>query len=121
MAGMVSLSHLALPPGTDPQQLTRFLHVAHDDFLSRGLVNAALRPVVVDSWHRSLSSGLNPDSALPPVRLDEQHLAAIRATHPLASVMPVIRRLLVDSASEAGLLVAVSDAAGQLLWVEGQN
>ena len=33
--------------------------------------------------------------------------------------MPVIRRLLVDDAAEAGLLVAVSDAAGQLLWVEG--
>jgi hypothetical protein len=33
--------------------------------------------------------------------------------------MPVIRRLLVEGAADAGLLVAVSDAAGQLLWVEG--
>ena len=33
--------------------------------------------------------------------------------------MPVIRRLLVESAADAGLLVAVSDAVGQLLWVEG--
>lgn len=33
--------------------------------------------------------------------------------------MPVIRRLLITDAEEAGLLVAVSDAAGQLLWVEG--
>lgn len=35
--------------------------------------------------------------------------------------MPTIRRLLVDSAAEAGLLVAVSDAAGRLLWVEGSS
>ncbi len=33
--------------------------------------------------------------------------------------MPVIRRLLIDDAADAGLLVAVSDAAGRLLWVEG--
>jgi hypothetical protein len=36
-------------------------------------------------------------------------------------VLPVIRRLLVDDAVEAGLLVAVSDADGRLLWVEGQS
>jgi transcriptional regulator of acetoin/glycerol metabolism len=44
-----------------------------------------------------------------------------RQSHPLASVMPVIRRLLVEDASDAGLLVAVSDAAGRKLWVEGHN
>ena len=43
-----------------------------------------------------------------------------RSRHPLAPVLPVIRRLLVDDAVEAGLLVAVSDADGRLLWVEGQ-
>jgi hypothetical protein len=31
----------------------------------------------------------------------------------------VIRRLLVEDAADAGLLVAVSDAAGRLLWVDG--
>jgi hypothetical protein len=35
------------------------------------------------------------------------------ADHPLAAAMPLIRRLLVDRAAEAGLLVAVTDAAGQ--------
>ena len=51
--------------------------------------------------------------------LDDARLADARIAHPLAIGMPVIRRLLVDEAAEAGLLVAVSDAAGQLLWVEG--
>jgi len=112
---------LALPPGSDPQQLTRYLRSAHDDFVSTGQLDGALRPVVAASWRRSVDSGVNPESAVAPIRLDDDRLAAIRATHPLASVMPVIRRLLVESAAEAGLLVAVSDAAGQLLWVEGAS
>lgn len=112
---------LALPPGSDPQQLTRFLRSAHDDFVSTGQLERALRPVVAASWRRSVASGVNPESSVAPIRLDDDRLAAIRATHPLASAMPVIRRLLVESAAEAGLLVAVSDAAGQLLWVEGSS
>ncbi len=112
---------LALPPGSDPRQLSRFLRSAHDNFVSTGRVDVALRPLVVDSWRRSVDSGVNPESVVAAIRLDDERLAAIRATHPLATAMPVIRRLLVDSAAEAGLLVAVSDAAGQLLWVEGAD
>src|SRR5690349_2838361 len=110
---------LAMPPGTDPAQLSHFLHRAHDDFLSTGHLDRALRPLVVQSWRRSLIAGLDPETSMAPIRMGSVRLAEVRATHPLASVMPVIRRLLVDSAAEAGLLVAVSDAAGQLLWVEG--
>lgn len=112
---------LAVPPGADPATLTRFLNVAHDEFVSTGLAGPAVRQLVVESWQRSVNSGINPEEARAPIRLDEQALAGIRAAHPLSTVMPVIRRLLVDSAAEAGLLVAVSDAAGQLLWVEGSS
>ena len=65
------------------------------------------------------AAGLDPERSRARIRLDDARLAEIRATHPLAAAMPIIRRLLVESAAEAGLLVAVSDAAGQLLWVEG--
>lgn len=109
----------ALPPGSDPRQRTRYLRTAHDAFVNTGEVDRALRPLVVESWRRSVRSGVDPASSLAPIRLDDERLAAVRATHPLAAAMPVIRRLLVDSAADAGLLVAVSDAAGQLLWVEG--
>ncbi|HEY5821870.1 MAG TPA: GAF domain-containing protein [Propionibacteriaceae bacterium] len=116
---MARSNGLAMPPGTDPLQLTRLLHAAHDHFVSTGQLDDSLRTVVMESWRRSVNGGMNPETSLAPIRLDEARLAEIRATHPLASAMPVIRRLLVDSAAEAGLLVAVSDAAGQLLWVEG--
>ena len=114
-------SGLALPPGSDARRLTRYLRLAHDDFVSTGHVDGALRPLVAESWRRSVDSGVDPETSLPPIRLDEARLADIRAAHPLAAAMPVIRRLLVESAADDGLLVAVSDAAGQLLWVEGGN
>ena len=110
---------LAMPPGADPRQLSRHLGALHDTFVSSGAVDPALRSVVSDSWRRSVRSGLDPERSLAQLRLDEARLADARSAHPLAIGMPVIRRLLVDEASQAGLLVAVSDAAGQLLWVEG--
>ena len=45
----------------------------------------------------------------------------MRAAHPLAPALPVIRRLLVDDASDAGVVVAVTAADGTLLWVEGDR
>lgn len=109
----------AVPIGVDPSLLARALHDAHDAFVSTGRAHPALRPVVLDSWRRSVTNGVDPEHQLAPIRLDDAALAEVRAAHPLRTVMPVIRRLLTDSATEAGLLVAVSDAAGQLLWVEG--
>lgn len=110
---------LAIPPGADPGRLSQHLHVLHDSFVSSGAIDPALRTVVSDSWRRSVRSGVDPEHSLARLPLDDARLAGARAMHPLAIAMPVIRRLLVEDAAEAGLLVAVSDAAGQLLWVEG--
>ena len=43
---------LAMPPGTDPVQLGRYLHRAHDTFVTTGGADPALRQIVVDSWRR---------------------------------------------------------------------
>lgn len=116
---MVAKNDHAMPPGADPASLSRYLNEAHDEFVSTGHADPALRQLVLDSWQRSVDGGLDPEQAMATIRLDDAALAEIRDTHPLAAGMPVIRRLLVESAADAGLLVAVSDAAGQLLWVEG--
>ena len=110
---------LAMPPGADVTSLTRFLNQAHDRFVVTGQADLALRRVVAESWRRSVEAGLDPEGSMARIGLDDERLAEIRAIHPLAVAMPVIRRLLVDSLTDAGMLVAVSDAAGQLLWVEG--
>lgn len=78
-----------------------------------------MRDVVLDSWRRSQQSGVDPDGSLPPVDLVDDELDDYRAAHPLASIVPVVRRLLVDDAVECDLLVAISDEHGRLLWVEG--
>ncbi len=108
----------AVPPGSDPDLLSRRLRRAHEEFLTSGTTDA-VRDVVRESWRRSVAGGLDPETDLPRITLDDEALREIREQHPLAAGLPVIRRLLVDSAADAGLLVAVSDAAGQLLWVEG--
>ncbi len=110
---------LAWQSGTDPLDLSRALAHAHEDFVSHGASTSPVRDVVLDSWRRSRDSGVDPDSTLAPIDLLDDVLEAYRDAHPLAAVMPVVRRLLVDDAADCDLLVAVSDDVGRLLWVEG--
>lgn len=80
---------------------------------------SGLRPVVRDSWLRSLGFLPDPGHAVPQQGLGAGELEAYRAAHPLAVALPVLERLLVDPARDTGLITAVGDAAGRLLWVEG--
>ena len=112
---------LAWPAGSDPRELSRTISVAHEEFLSNGGADAGVRQVVAQSWQRCIRDGIDPEHALAPVHLAGPDLVVHRDAHPLSRVMPVIRRLLVEDATDAGLLVAVSDAAGRLLWVEGDR
>jgi GAF domain len=114
---------LALPDGGPSPVLTRRLRAAHEALVTRGGAPAGdpVRSVVWDSWRRSLAVGVDPDGAPPPVDLLDDDLDAYREAHPLAAVMPVIRRLLVADAEVDQMIVAVTDAAGRMLWVEGDS
>lgn len=82
----------------------------------------SLRDVVRESWQRAENSKLNPDRLLAPLEFDTLALRDYRNSHPLAPIMPVIRKLLVnDAEDDSGLLIAVGDAMGRLLWVEGDR
>jgi transcriptional regulator of acetoin/glycerol metabolism len=78
-----------------------------------------LRPLIRASWERSLGSVPSPEAAAPPVIWENRELEAVRRGHPLAAIMPVIQQLLVLPSHDTGLLVAVGDEHGRLLWVEG--
>ncbi|WP_368497375.1 GAF domain-containing protein [Herbiconiux sp. A18JL235] len=78
------------------------------------------RTVVHESWQRARERELDPEH-LPALEVGEDVLAEFRLAHPLAPVLPVIRKLLVKDAEGSGLLVAVGDEMGRLLWVEGDN
>jgi hypothetical protein len=78
-----------------------------------------LRPLIRESWQRSLSLKANPDNPAAPLALDRDELEDYRNQHPLAAIMPVINKLLVQPSHDSGLLVAVGDEVGRLLWVDG--
>lgn len=78
-----------------------------------------MRDLVEASRRRSASHIGSPDAARPGVAAAERDLRNLRRSHPLAPVFDVLQRLLIAPAREAGLLVAVTDARGRLVWVEG--
>jgi transcriptional regulator of acetoin/glycerol metabolism len=82
----------------------------------------ATRRLVAESWARASARRLAPDRAEPGAPLGHDLLDELRRSHPLAAAVPVIRSLLVRDADEgSGVVVAVGDAAGRLLWVEGDR
>src|SRR3954453_11757323 len=114
---------LGLTQGRPGAGLTRRLSAAHETLVTSGTASAHgdVRTVVWDSWRRCLGSGVDPDGTAPPVDLLDGDLLAYREQHPLAGVLPVIRRLLVEDAEADRMIVAVTDAAGRMLWVEGDS
>ncbi|MDQ0120435.1 hypothetical protein J2T22_003636 [Pseudarthrobacter defluvii] len=78
-----------------------------------------LRNLIKESWQRSASFKANPDNAAAPLAFDWEQLEDYRRQHPLAAIMPVINKLLVQPSHDSGLLVAVGDEVGRLLWVDG--
>jgi hypothetical protein len=109
--------------GTDPQARARAIAHAHSAFVTTGAlagVGTQVRPVVVQSWIRSSNAHVEQDTD-PPVTLTDSDLADFRSTHPLAGVIDILRRLVRDAVEDGEHLMAVSDAAGRLLWVEGHR
>ncbi|WP_406864854.1 GAF domain-containing protein [Streptomyces sp. HUAS MG47] len=92
---------------------------AHDVFTSGGeLSRPPVRELVAASWRRSARARVSPDGAAC-VELADDDLAAYREEHPLAPAMPVVRELMGAYARDGEHLLAVCDAAGRMLWVEG--
>ncbi|MEW1777760.1 GAF domain-containing protein [Streptomyces sp. NPDC086777] len=109
---------VALEPGADPAEHARVLRRAHETFTTGGTVPRPVRSVVAESWRRSARAGVGPDGAAR-VELTDGDLGAYRAEHPLARVMPLFRELMGTFAADGEHLLAVCDADGRLLWVEG--
>lgn len=78
-----------------------------------------VRAHVADSWVRSAAAGVRADTVDAPITLPGDALRDHREAHPLASVFPLLDDVLGQAARECDAIMAVSDAAGQLLWVCG--
>jgi hypothetical protein len=121
---MRNLIHPAAPGDDTAGRLQRGALAGHEQ-LDGGLLFPAaqeipgLRKLIRESWQRSASLKANPDNPEAPLAMDADELEEYRRQHPLASIMPVIHKLLVQPSHDSGLLVAVGDEVGRLLWVEG--
>jgi hypothetical protein len=80
-----------------------------------------MRPEVAASWYRSAAAGVSVDAEQPAITLPEDELRDYREAHPLAPVFPLLDDVLGRAAEACEAVMAVSDAAGQLLWVSGRS
>jgi transcriptional regulator of acetoin/glycerol metabolism len=111
------------PWSTDPYDRStrdRLLR-AHDSAIGSRQPVPGIRRVVAESWERSMSLHLDPDHPLVRLDLEAHDLRDYRDAHPLALALPTIQRLLVRHTIDAGLIVAVGDRAGRLLWIDGDT
>ncbi|WP_306335733.1 GAF domain-containing protein [Streptomyces sp. KL118A] len=110
---------LALEPGADPVERVRVVRRAHERFTDEGTISRPVRSVVADSWRRSARARVSPEGTGAAVEMTDGDLGAYRSEHPLARVMPLFRELMGTFAADGEHLLAVCDAQGRLLWVEG--
>jgi hypothetical protein len=112
---------IPIPAGASPDAVHHRANKAHESLGLGILAVSGLRDLVHDSWARSLRHHADPEAANPVLVYDGGELDEYRGNHPLAAVMPVIHQLLVRSTYDSGLIVAVGDEHGRLLWVDGDT
>ena len=78
-----------------------------------------VRAQVAESWFRSAAAGVQVESVGTPITLPTGALRDYREAHPLAQVFPLLDDILGQAARDSDAIMAVADAAGQLLWVCG--
>ena len=118
-----------MPRGTPPSHwvapdlgsVARAVRTAQERFLSGDLGVNGVRSLVLDSWRRSVNEGVDPEADAPPLVWAPDDLATARDRSPLQGAMPMIRSLLTQPVEASGHVVAVGDAEGHLLWVEGDK
>jgi hypothetical protein len=109
--------------GVDPHERAREIADAHTAFVTTHTLaglGRELREVVARSWVRSSDARIGFEDN-PPIALADDDLYSYRAAHPLAKVIDVLRGLVGSAADDGNHVMAVSDAAGRLLWVEGHR
>jgi hypothetical protein len=109
---------LAIDVFTDPKARARELRSDWEEYFSGATDNHPRQPIAA-SWKRSLAAGLHPAGELRPSVLPEDDASELWDAHPLRAELPSLRDALAGIAEEAQHLIAVADADGRVLWIEG--
>lgn len=105
--------------GAEVDQAARHLQEMRAAALSGHRSRLAPRPVIGESWHRTIRWGVDPDHDPQQDRLSLSDIEYRRRRSPLAEVLPVLREGLLSVADAARLIMVVCDAEGRVLWREG--
>src|SRR6478672_7404550 len=105
---------------TDPLRRARQLQKSWERLLADASLGpelppeatAGLRPTIVESWRRSLATGLDPTDTLAPIEADEDEALERWFEHPLGSLSHVLSHELLKVAAESRSIVVVTDASG---------
>jgi signal transduction histidine kinase len=114
---------------TDPLRRARELQRSWERLLADGALGlelppgatAGLRPTIVDSWRRSLATGLDPTDLLAPIEADESEVLERWSEHPLGSLHQGLMEQLRKVAEESRSMVVVTDASGLILHRVGDE
>ncbi|MFC9287392.1 GAF domain-containing protein [Streptomyces sp. NPDC057052] len=79
----------------------------------------AHRPVIEQSWERTLRSGVDPENGVRAGLLSPDEVRRRREESPLRDVLPVLREALLPVADAARHIMVVADEDGRVLWREG--
>lgn len=109
------------PRASDPVTRARELVELHSATLSGHDVSGQLRPVILESWQRSLLAQVDPDRPAPRAQLPSSALDEQRQANPLAQMLPMLRETLLGAADEALHIMIVTDHEGTILWREGSS
>ncbi|MBJ7290528.1 GAF domain-containing protein [Williamsia sp.] len=96
------------------------IRTAYERFRDGRTSDGSVRSVVRDSWMRSLRGGVDP-TATAVSDMSAAAFAEYRAAHPMTAVRPLVQSLMLDDIGGAGVVVALTDEVGRLLWLEGDR
>lgn len=103
----------------DPLDRARELERLHNAAFSGDDVIDQLRPVIWESWRRSLDARIDPDRCEPSSSLVDTELRERQGAHLLAPLLPMLRETLLGAADEASHVMILTDGDGHILWREG--
>jgi signal transduction histidine kinase len=114
---------------TDPLRRVRQLQKSWERLLAAGALGpelppgatAGLRPTIVESWRRSLATGLDPTDLLAPIEADEEEVLGRWFEHPLGSLTHVLTEQLRKVVEESRGMIVVTDASGLVLHRVGDE
>ena len=118
---------LAVEAGTDLRARARQIQRSWDRLLGEGALGAqhspeataGLRPTIVESWRRTLATGLVPIDVLPSIEAGPSETRERWLEHPLGLLRHVLAEPLQMLAEETDSLVQVTDASGLTLYLGG--